>query len=74
MIFISYTGIDETIVEPIAQKIETVFGKENIFFDKWSIQPGDGIIEKMNEGLEKCKFFFFFNYSYVKQSFYFVIR
>jgi hypothetical protein len=60
MIFISYTGIDETIVEPIAQKIETVFGKENIFFDKWSIQPGDGIIEKMNEGLEKCKFFFFF--------------
>lgn len=60
MIFISYTSIDEAIVEPIAQKIETVFGKENIFFDKWSIQPGDGIIEKMNEGLKNCKFFFFF--------------
>ena len=29
-------------------------------YDSWSIQPGDGIIDKMEEGLTNCKFFFFF--------------
>jgi hypothetical protein len=41
-------------------KIASVFGKDNIFFDSWSIKPGDGIIEKMNSGLENATHFFFF--------------
>jgi len=60
MIFISYTHKDKPIVDTIAQSLATVFGQENIFYDSWSIQPGDGIIDKMDKGLGKCKFFFFF--------------
>lgn len=60
MIFISHTKDDKHLVEPITQRLASVFGQENIFYDSWSIQPGDGIIDKMNDALSKCKFFFFF--------------
>lgn len=60
MIFLSHTKSDKPVVHEIAKTIANVFGKENIFYDIWSIQPGDGIIDKMNQGLEKCKYFFFF--------------
>lgn len=60
MIFISHNSKDKTVVEPFAHKLAEIYGIENIFYDSWSIKPGDGIIDKMNEGLEKCKFFFFF--------------
>lgn len=33
---------------------------ELTFADSWSIQPGDGIIDNMDEGLSKCKLFLFF--------------
>ncbi|HGH7183814.1 TPA: toll/interleukin-1 receptor domain-containing protein [Bacillus cereus] len=60
MIFFSHTHSDKQIIEPIAQIFANTFGQENIFYDSWSIQPGDGIIDKMTEGLSECKFFFFF--------------
>lgn len=60
VIFFSHTSADKPLVEPIAIQFSNVFGKENIFYDSWSIQPGDGIIDKMSEGMSKCKFFFFF--------------
>ncbi len=60
MIFISHTHKDKPIVDTIVQKLAAVFGKDKIFYDSWSIQPGDGVIDKMNEGLGDCKFFFFF--------------
>jgi len=60
LIFISHTHTDKPVVEPIAIRLSDIFGKDNVFFDSWSMQPGDGIIDKMNEGLTKCKFFFFF--------------
>jgi hypothetical protein len=60
MIFISHTRKDKPIVDTIAQRLAAVFGQERIFYDSWSIQPGDGLIEKMDEGLRNCKFFFFF--------------
>ena len=60
MIFISHTYNDKEIVEPIAHTLAEVFGQDNVFYDSWSIQPGDGIIDKMNEGLHNCKYFFFF--------------
>lgn len=59
-IFISHNYNDKQIVEPIAIKLATIFGRDNVFYDSWSIQPGDGIIDKMNHGLLKCDFFFFF--------------
>lgn len=60
MVFISHNYLDKTIIEPIAIKLAEIFGKENVFYDSWSMQPGDGIIDKMNEGLEKATHFFFF--------------
>lgn len=60
MIFFSHTAADKPLIEPIAIQFSQVFGQDNIFYDSWSIQPGDGIINKMSEGMSKCKFFFFF--------------
>lgn len=60
MIFLSYTHTDKPKVDPIAQQLAKVFGQDKVFYDGWSIQPGEGIIEKMNEGLAECEFFFFF--------------
>ena len=59
-IFISHNYNDKAIIEPIAVKLASLYGSENIFYDSWSIQPGEGIIDKMNEGLFECDFFFFF--------------
>lgn len=57
--FFSYNHKDEatvkTIIEPLAKK----YGKEKIFFDQWSIQPGESILDKMAEGLQNTKNLFF---------------
>lgn len=60
MIFLSHNYKDKPVVRQIAQTLESVYGQENVFYDEWSIQPGDSIIENMNQGLEKCRYFFFF--------------
>ena len=60
MIFLSHTSIDKPIVRQIAITLENVYGRSNIFYDEWSIQPGDSIVGKMNSGLNNCEFFFFF--------------
>ena len=60
MIFISHNSKDKVIVEPIAMRLSSIFGQDKVFYDSWSIQPGDGIIDKMNEGLTNCKLFLFF--------------
>ena len=60
MVFISHNSKDKPIVEPVAIKLATIFGQDKVFYDSWSIQPGDGIIDKMNEGLLNCKYFFYF--------------
>ncbi|WP_070121700.1 toll/interleukin-1 receptor domain-containing protein [Bacillus marinisedimentorum] len=60
MIFLSHQHNDKEIVSPIAYALEKTYGEENVFYDDWSIKPGENIIEKMNEGLEKSRFFFFF--------------
>ena len=60
MIFFSYNHNDEQLVDMIARRLELEFGRDNIFYDKWSMQPGDSIIGKMNEGLEQFTTFFYF--------------
>lgn len=59
-IFLSHNWKDKKVVGPIAEKLAEIIGKENIFYDSWSIQPGDGIIDKMNSGLSEMNIFFFF--------------
>lgn len=60
MIFLSHNYKDKPVVEQVALKLRNIYGQDKIFYDSWSIQPGDGIIDKMEEGLSNCKFFFFF--------------
>lgn len=60
MIFLSHNYKDKPVIEQVALRLRDIYGQNNVFYDSWSIQPGDGIIDKMNEGLTNCKFFFFF--------------
>ena len=60
MIFLSHNFKDKAVVEQVALKLRSIYGQPNVFYDSWSIQPGEGIIDKMEEGLQNCKFFFFF--------------
>jgi len=59
-IFISHNSKDKPLIEPIANHLADTFGRENVFYDSWSIQPGDDILDKMDDGLEKADIFFFF--------------
>lgn len=59
-VFLSHQQEDKPIVEPIAVALREELGLENVFYDAWSIKPGDGIIEKMNEGMSAPDFVFFF--------------
>lgn len=60
MIFLSHTYKDKPVVREIAQRLEAIYGRDKIFYDEWSIQPGESIIGRMNTGIEQCQFFFFF--------------
>lgn len=60
MIFLSHQSNDKEFVGDIAVTMREVFGEENVFFDSWSIKPGENIIGEMSAGLEQCKYFFFF--------------
>jgi hypothetical protein len=60
MIFLSHNHKDKDVVEQFAIRLRDVFGQDQIFYDSWSMQPGDGIIDKMSEGLGDCKLFLFF--------------
>lgn len=59
-IFLSHKHDDKVLVEPVALKLKDIFGEDAIFYDSWSIRPGDGIIERINEGLQAPEFVFFF--------------
>lgn len=52
--------MDKPVVEEIAIRLRTFFPAKDIFYDSWSIQPGDGIIDRMNDALAQCKLFLFF--------------
>lgn len=60
MIFLSHNYKDKDVVGPIAVSLANQYGKDNVFYDSWSISPGDSIITEMNKGLSNCKYFFFF--------------
>ena len=60
MIFLSHKSEDKPLVEPFATALAAAYGQQSVFYDSWSIQPGDGIIEKMNAGLEAAKFLILF--------------
>jgi hypothetical protein len=59
-IFLSHNHTDKPVVEPVAVRLAAIFGQGNVFYDSWSILPGDGIIEEMSKGLDAPDFVFFF--------------
>ncbi|PSW64965.1 toll/interleukin-1 receptor domain-containing protein [Photobacterium leiognathi subsp. mandapamensis] len=60
MIFVSHNHKDKAVVEQVALRLRDTFGQDQVFYDSWSMQPGDGIVDKMNQGLGDCKLFLFF--------------
>lgn len=59
-IFISYNHKDKALIDTIARRLEIEFGRNNIFYDAWSMQPGDSIIGCMDLGLSDFTTFFLF--------------
>lgn len=59
-VFLSHNHLDKPVVEPVAIELCSIYGEENVFYDSWSIRPGDGIIEMMNYGLSSPEFVFYF--------------
>ncbi|MCQ8185304.1 toll/interleukin-1 receptor domain-containing protein [Parvularcula maris] len=59
-VFLSHNHNDKPLVEPIAVRLRHMYGQDAVFYDSWSMQPGDGIIAKMNEGMNAPDFFFLF--------------
>lgn len=59
-IFISYNHNDKALIDTIARRLEMEFGRNNIFYDAWSMQPGDSIIGRMDSGLSDFTTFFLF--------------
>jgi len=58
--FISYQSVDEAFAKKLAASIEShpLDGRKlKVFFAPWNIGPGINFIEKLNEGLEKARFF-----------------
>lgn len=51
-VFLCHDSSDKKIVEEINSKLSLRF--LNVWFDKYSIKPGDSIFEKINEGLNQC--------------------
>lgn len=60
MIFVSHTHADKPLVEQVALRLAAAFGQDKIFYDSWSIQPGEGIIDRMSQALGEATHFFFF--------------
>lgn len=59
-IFLSHAVEDKDIVAPIAEELRLYFGEDKVFYDSWSMVPGDSLIHGMNKGLEDCAYFFLF--------------
>jgi hypothetical protein len=58
--FISYQSEEEVFAKKLASSIEaysTDGRRLKTFLAPWDIKPGDNFIEKLNEGLEKARFF-----------------
>ena len=59
-VFISYNKVDEEIAKKIGRYLEGhKIGnrKIRVFLAAWDIKPGHSIVDKINEGLERAKFF-----------------
>ncbi|MEZ9858651.1 toll/interleukin-1 receptor domain-containing protein [Vibrio splendidus] len=59
-VFLSHAHEDKDLVGQIAEELRQAFGEDRIFYDSWSMKPGESLIGKMSEGLDECSHFFLF--------------
>ena len=59
-VILSHNHNHKPLVEAIALRLAAICGQDQVFYDSWSIRPGDGIIDQMNKGLEAFELVFFF--------------
>jgi hypothetical protein len=59
MIVLSHHHSDKQLVDQLAVRLATAFGEGTVYYDSWSLQPGNGIGERMPEALAKCTHFFY---------------
>lgn len=60
IIFLSHAHEDKDLVSNIAEELRQTFGEDKIFYDSWSMKPGDSLVGGMSKGLERCSHFFLF--------------
>ncbi len=53
-VFISYSSKDSEFVEKLS--INLVKNRINVWLDKWAMQPGDSLIDKIQDGLTESSF------------------
>ena len=59
-IFLSHAHEDKDLVGHVAEELRKLFGEDKIFYDSWSMKPGESLVGKMSEGLQNCSHFFLF--------------
>lgn len=59
-IFLSHAHEDKELVGIIAEALRNTFSEDKVFYDSWSMRPGENFIEGMGKGLERCEYFFLF--------------
>jgi len=59
-IFLSHAHEDKDLVGHVAEELRKFFGEDRIFYDSWSMKPGESLVGKMSEGLNDCSHFFLF--------------
>lgn len=60
VIFVSHYSGDKPFVARYAEALETEFGRDKVFYDSWSIKPGDDIVGGIDDALERCTHFLLF--------------
>ena len=53
-VFISYSSKDSEFVEKLS--INLIKNRINVWLDKWAMQPGDSLIDKIQEGITESSF------------------
>jgi hypothetical protein len=53
--FLSHSWQDNDQVRPLAEQLQA--SGVAVWFDEWEMQPGDSLVQKIDEGLSDCDFF-----------------
>lgn len=60
MIFLSHNSKDKPLVDQFAARLLKKYGESQVFYDTWSIKPGESIIGSMDRGLSQTDKFVLF--------------